>query len=469
MPEGAQEFIQAFEMGLQAKARREQMAQDKEERDLRMKMLKHQIDREKIEETIAEKVAARKEALEMAQLKQGQSGLNIPPSLQGIINNQRLQLQGVAPPDVSGQAAGQPPTAELARAPMVGQESFNVNIPGVQGPDVNLQVPSAEQMNLQQYMVDRQKAQAAREQFEFQKATEARYRAPEKPTMRSITISHPQTGNPVPAVQLINPDGTSKVLFNGAEVPDAKVYHAPVGISRDPDVVAGRETVAKALASGELIRIKDLIPGRGTERQIVYSMAKKLNPNFDYAKVERQLKMLDYYQLGKGSDSLRSFNTFLDHAGAAVDAISAISSTDAKLLNKPLNWFRANMSSNPAYMDLVTALEPVGKEFEKFLLSQGALYTEDRKAIEQIASPNLPANVLLAVLKRMAHTATARANEENFKFKKLMGDDIPDMYSPEAMIALGKLESVDPALQAYADKYFKGDIKAAQEAIAKQK
>ena len=39
----------------------------------------------------------------------------------------------------------------------------------------------------------------------------------------------------------------------------------------------------------------------------------------------------------------------------------------------------------------------------------------------------------LAAVKEMGHVAQARANEANFRFKKVIGVDIENMYSPEAI------------------------------------
>jgi hypothetical protein len=48
-----------------------------------------------------------------------------------------------------------------------------------------------------------------------------------KATQHPITIKHPTTGQPVPAIQRIMPDGSAKVLLAGQEVPNPVEYREP--------------------------------------------------------------------------------------------------------------------------------------------------------------------------------------------------------------------------------------------------
>ena len=48
-----------------------------------------------------------------------------------------------------------------------------------------------------------------------------------KKTLHPVTIKDPKSGNPVPAVQEIMPDGTSRILLGGQEVPNAIIYSRP--------------------------------------------------------------------------------------------------------------------------------------------------------------------------------------------------------------------------------------------------
>lgn len=195
---------------------------------------------------------------------------------------------------------------------------------------------------------------------------------------------------------------------------------------------AAIEAAAQSLASGDLTRLRDIAGTRAGERLIIYNRAKELNPKFNPAEIDRKIKMEDYYANGHGAQNLQSFGTFLEHAGSASEAINSMRQINAKLLNKPINWWRQNMGADPQFQSFVAALEPVRKEFEGFLLGGRALYGDDRKQAEIILNENSPLSVLQAALGRMGHTAEARYNEENYRYKKLMGKDLQEPFSPEA-------------------------------------
>ncbi|MGH6630592.1 MAG: hypothetical protein ACREB3_12740, partial [Burkholderiales bacterium] len=193
------------------------------------------------------------------------------------------------------------------------------------------------------------------------------------------------------------------------------------------------EEAAQALAQGDLTRLRDISSFRGSERLLIFARAKKLNPAFNTAEVERKIKMEDYYANGKGADNLRSFDIFLQHAGAAKQAIEGIRVTNSRALNRGLNWWRQNMASSPELINLMGALEPVRKELESFLLGGRALYADDRAQAEKILSDiSTPAEIASA-LTRMGHTAQARLVAENKRYKKLLGKDLQDPLSEEAL------------------------------------
>jgi hypothetical protein len=199
------------------------------------------------------------------------------------------------------------------------------------------------------------------------------------------------------------------------------------------------EVAAQSLAQGDLTNLRDISSFRGDQRLLIFKRAKELNPQFSTSEIARKIKMEDYYANGKGADNLRSFGIFLEHAGEASDAVGAIRLSQSPAINKPLNWWRKNASGSPELMNLMAALEPVRKEFESFLLGGRALYADDRKHAETILSDESSPAQIEAALKRMGHTAKARLTEENFRYKKLMGRDLPDAVSPEAMRGASKI------------------------------
>lgn len=230
---------------------------------------------------------------------------------------------------------------------------------------------------------------------------------------------------------------------------DTAAWHRGELAARNAEVSLKRKQVSfdqgaiqragEALGRGELTRIRDIASLRGDQRLQIYDIAKSVNKNFSISEVDRMIKNEDYYANGKGADSLRSFNTFLEHAGAASDAVNAIRLSGVPAINKPLNWWRSHLEGSPELQQLVGSLEPVRKEFEGYLLGGHALHTDDRKAAEIILNDNSSPAQIQAALKTMGHTAVARAREENYRYKKVAKHDLEDAFSPEAIEGAKKI------------------------------
>lgn len=190
------------------------------------------------------------------------------------------------------------------------------------------------------------------------------------------------------------------------------------------------EAAAKALAGGDLTRLKDIASMRGDQRLLIFNRAKELNPKFSPNTTDRMIKMIDEYTTGKVGDQLQSFGTFLEHAGAAKDAADSIYNSSVPAFNKPLNWWKEHLSGDANYQQFVTALEPVRKEFEGFLLGGRALYGDDRKNAEIILSENSSPAQINAALKQMGHTVQARYNELDHRFQNTIHKPISEVVGP---------------------------------------
>jgi hypothetical protein len=214
---------------------------------------------------------------------------------------------------------------------------------------------------------------------------------------------------------------------------------AMAAAGRNPAPENDLDLVAESIAKGDLTRLKDITSLRGDQRLHLFAKVKKLNPNFNTADIDRQIKMEDAVTNGKDGQNLQSFGTFLEHAGEAHDVVQKFRTSPLPIINKPFNWLRKNMGGDESFQQFAAALEPVRKEFEGFLLGGRALYGDDRKAAETILSDTSSPAQIQAALKQMAHTAKARANEINYRYKRVRGKDLEDAFSPEAMEAAGKL------------------------------
>ena len=195
----------------------------------------------------------------------------------------------------------------------------------------------------------------------------------------------------------------------------------------------GIEVVAQSLAHGDLTALRDVTSMMGGNRLMVYARAKAINPNFSVAETQRKIDMYKLYTTGKMGENLQSFGTFLEHAGELSDAVQNIRLLSAPLANRPLNWLRKNAQGSGELAALETALEPVRKEYEAFLLGNRAMHDDDRKAINLILSDTASPAQLQGALKHMVKTARDRYTEANFRFKKVMKQDIEDPFSSEAI------------------------------------
>ncbi len=209
----------------------------------------------------------------------------------------------------------------------------------------------------------------------------------------------------------------------GKAAENIKNREGAAGILREKQTAEEKavEIAAKALAAGDLTKLTEITGFRNDQRLLVFARAKELNPNFNTAKVNRQIRMLELYTTGKQGDQLQSFGTFLEHAGALQDAMEALKPMlSYKILNHSINWLRKNVSDDPAYPQVLAALDPVQKEFESYLLNNRALYTEDRANVEQIINGDLPIHQMAGALEQMGHTVQARYNEAGKRFKDTM-------------------------------------------------
>ena len=128
------------------------------------------------------------------------------------------------------------------------------------------------------------------------------------------------------------------------------------------------EETAQSLAKGDLTNIRDVTGMMSGQRLRVYARAKEINPNFSTSELQRQINMENFVTTGKMGDNIQAFGTFLEHAGNLSDVVQNIRLSGSPAVNKPLNWWREHMSGTHEYQELLTALEPVKKEYESFLL-----------------------------------------------------------------------------------------------------
>jgi hypothetical protein len=177
----------------------------------------------------------------------------------------------------------------------------------------------------------------------------------------------------------------------------------------------------------------------GSARNKIFARARELNPHFNTAELGRMMDMEKSFTVGKDSVNVQSFDTFLQHAGELHDALNDLYLTNSPALNKPLNWIRKNAAGDPKLQRLVVALEPVGKEFESFLLNQRALYEDDRRQISTLIAADSRPDQLRTALNQMGKTAEDRFKAMNHRYKNVMKEDLTAPFSEDAINAAKKI------------------------------
>jgi hypothetical protein len=199
------------------------------------------------------------------------------------------------------------------------------------------------------------------------------------------------------------------------------------------------EATAQSLANGDLTALRDVSSMRNDARARIYARVKELNPNFSTSEVDRKITTLKSFTDGKDGQAIQSFDTFLQHAGEVTETLKGVEQSNTPAFNKPMNWWKKNMAGSPEYQRLITSIEPVGKEFEKFLLNGAALYQDDRKKIDTLLSGDSSPAQILAALNQMGKTAQDRYGAMNQRYKRVMGSDIENPFSEDAISGAQKI------------------------------
>lgn len=215
--------------------------------------------------------------------------------------------------------------------------------------------------------------------------------------------------------------------------------------------------IGDSLAKGELTRLRDVVSLRSGGQYNpmalkIFSIARKLRREkypdilkrkgeFSTGEIDRSVKLEDQFTTGLEGRNLQSFGIFLEHAGNAVDKLgpAMTNMTRSKFANRPISWWKQNMSGNADFQTFITALAPVRKEFEGFLLGNRALYEDDRKEGEKLLADNSSPKQFMAAMETMAHTAKARFTQMNYRYKRQLGHDLESPFSPEAVEAAKRL------------------------------
>jgi hypothetical protein len=176
---------------------------------------------------------------------------------------------------------------------------------------------------------------------------------------------------------------------------------------------------------------------RGNSRLAYIKAAKKADPNFNMMDYNAKLKTrMAFSGDGKQAQQIQSFNAFLGHALDYSSDVNALRNSNAPLMNKPMNWLKANVAGNPVVSSMVIKQEAVKEEFQAFLNNNRALLSQDKEAGEKMLNNDMSPAQQQAAMRQFVTTAAIRMSAVNHTWWNQFHTDAPEMLDEDGKAAL---------------------------------
>jgi hypothetical protein len=204
------------------------------------------------------------------------------------------------------------------------------------------------------------------------------------------------------------------------------------------------ESIAQAAITGDYSKVasavKNLSLRNGNRAEALADasrIAREAGVEIDPNRVERAIAtMQDAYQPnGNIYKQLTSYGTSIRHLAGLNAAIDRLQRTNSPLLNIPMNKWAQFVEGSPEYAAAQAALGAPLKEIQSLLLSNRALYQDDREEASAAANLNMSPAALKAVINEWASIATVRLGEQNTRYKVDVGQDIEGIASQQVVDA----------------------------------
>jgi len=198
----------------------------------------------------------------------------------------------------------------------------------------------------------------------------------DKPTYDKMVAK--ETHIPVPAAQI------------AAQNSSARGNTALSGDDYLKSLPAGERDLVKKVANYEADPSK--LSTKGGERERILEEAIKYNP--DYNQQEYGVRSTAYkaFTSGKQGQTVRSFNTAIDHLGTLGELADALNNHDLKIANSVANKI-AEQTGNPAPTNFNAAKKIVGDEIVKAIVGSGGGVTDREEAAKTVDAANSPAQL----------------------------------------------------------------------------
>jgi len=167
---------------------------------------------------------------------------------------------------------------------------------------------------------------------------------------------------------------------------------------------------------------------------------------FNMAAAEQQYKFVTQFNdpNGRTQQNINSGNTFLEHTGDLVTVTENFRTTNAKIVNTPINKVR-DQFGDPTITTLQAAIQPVITEYQNALAAGFAPQAADAESARVLLSPASTPAQIEAAAKQMAHTVVRRMSNVDQEYRTHTGVHYPNMITPDARTSVGKVGGDVPA------------------------
>jgi hypothetical protein len=221
------------------------------------------------------------------------------------------------------------------------------------------------------------------------------------------------------------------------------------------------QNTAKDIIGGDFDNLSAIVSKRGNALQntahAVHEAAEKRGldtTQYSQPALEAKAKMWEDYAGGQKTPTgkqLVSFDNYLGHSAALLDAAGRLESktlglTHQPIMNKTLKEIGNQLTDDKDWSAYTAALEPVKHEIENFLAAGYATKSEDAANMNALLSDKLPLNQVKSVIRQLADTADVRLKGLGQAYVNTMGTTYPHLMSIDAQNSLKRMGIESKAL-----------------------
>jgi len=162
------------------------------------------------------------------------------------------------------------------------------------------------------------------------------------------------------------------------------------------------------------------------------------HPDWNQQTYDVKLGMQKDAASGKMGDQVQSFNSFLGHANNLSQSVNELRNSKSPLINRPVNWLKKNATGNPQISAILPEIEAVRNEFQNFLANH-ALTKDEIARGNEMMNEDQGLAAMQAGIKSFMKTALTRLGAVNERYKATMGEDLPNIITPNSAKAIEDL------------------------------